>query len=701
MSVDSLLEFPGIGEKISGKLIEHFGSEESALDALRRHDVASLSSVPGISEKYAISLIHEVIAREEGVSVDEFLKTQEAYSIYEKLIGLIRSYAHTQYSRAKISTFIPYPSRRADRIKEIQAEIRDYVELARSLKDNNELSAALKKVRHLKEPSKTVKSRDRAIFTDSRKDYEKLVNDGIGRYLDIYYVESMGELIDIAKGYSQPLVIGSRLGGADFPDDMGVEALEGGPIETWWVAPEAVIAFFAANKEPIEASLKAIRIIREKCGHICSGLDNDRLEELSREIARITPDGELEIGVDVEVDRLKGVLDRHGEVFRAALKKANSDLHERMENNTVTLKGSQLLGMFGEKGEAGLKGMLEKEVAKAYSSAVGEAKEYIKAQLALKPFEMQHVDLMFSDDVVYPIELNYRAVESFKAAISRQLSRRSLELKRGCARRLSKLKAACIEMVGEVLEFDTYFAIGSFAVDYGLNMPDIRDKAGISVSSAYSIFLRGRSRKVEPVSYAVGIKTDETKGERVVILSGVNSGGKTTVLELLAQVVILCHMGFPVPAESAVVGLVDEVMYFSKSKGTLSAGAFESTIKGFSGIVSDGRKLVLVDELESITEPGASAKIIAGILETLCEDEDSVAVFVSHLAEQILENTKCGVRVDGIEAKGLDSSLNLIVERSPRYYHLARSTPELIVERLSRMSDGEERLFYQKLLSKF
>jgi dsDNA-specific endonuclease/ATPase MutS2 len=112
-------------------------------------------------------------------------------------------------------------------------------------------------------------------------------------------------------------------------------------------------------------------------------------------------------------------------------------------------------------------------------------------------------------------------------------------------------------------------------------------------------------------------------------------------------------------------------------------------------------RLVLVDELESITEPGASARIIAGILETLYENKGSEAVFVSHLAEQILANTTCPVRVDGIEAKGRDTNLNLIVDRTPRYNYLAKSTPELIVERLTRSSAGEQKEFYARLLAKF
>jgi predicted choloylglycine hydrolase len=78
-----------------------------------------------------------------------------------------------------------------------------------------------------------------------------------------------------------------------------------------------------------------------------------------------------------------------------------------------------------------------------------------------------------------------------------------------------------------------------------------------------------------------------------------------------------------------------------------------------------------------------------------------MSVFVSHLSELILENTTCKIRVDGIEASGLDADLNLVVERSPRYNYVAKSTPELIVERLSKKTSGGEQAFYDKLKKKF
>ena len=173
----------------------------------------------------------------------------------------------------------------------------------------------------------------------------------------------------------------------------------------------------------------------------------------------------------------------------------------------------------------------------------------------------------------------------------------------------------------------------------------------------------------------------------VALLSGVNSGGKTSTLDLVAVVVVLAHMGLPVPAETARVPEIEELHYYAKTQGTLDAGAFEATLRDFAGLTEGASsRLVLVDELESITEPGASAKIIAGILEELHEAGAS-GVFVSHLAGEIRDQCGFGVTVDGIRAEGLEGG-ELVVERSPVKDHLARSTPELIVEKLAGEADA-------------
>jgi hypothetical protein len=73
-------------------------------------------------------------------------------------------------------------------------------------------------------------------------------------------------------------------------------------------------------------------------------------------------------------------------------------------------------------------------------------------------------------------------------------------------------------------------------------------------------------------------------------------------------------------------------------------------------------------------------------------------VFVSHLAGEIRDVAGFEVPVDGIEAVGLEDG-ELVVNRSPVKGTLARSTPELIVEKLAGEDDSGE--FYGRLLEKF
>jgi dsDNA-specific endonuclease/ATPase MutS2 len=107
--------------------------------------------------------------------------------------------------------------------------------------------------------------------------------------------------------------------------------------------------------------------------------------------------------------------------------------------------------------------------------------------------------------------------------------------------------------------------------------------------------------------------------------------------------------------------------------------------------------LIRDPSLDDARDPRAARRSLrAGILEALAES-DSTAVFVSHLAGEIRDAAAIDVTVDGIEAVGLTDG-ELEVTRSPKKHHLARSTPELIVEKLADSDGGE---FYPRLLEKF
>ena len=81
----------------------------------------------------------------------------------------------------------------------------------------------------------------------------------------------------------------------------------------------------------------------------------------------------------------------------------------------------------------------------------------------------------------------------------------------------------------------------------------------------------------------------------------------------------------------------------------------------------------------------------------LLAQTQSLCVLVTHMAQPILAHVREPVRVDGIEATGLDDQDRLIVDRCPKIGLMARSTPELIVQRLVHTTTGERRALFEAL----
>jgi hypothetical protein len=245
-------------------------------------------------------------------------------------------------------------------------------------------------------------------------------------------------------------------------------------------------------------------------------------------------------------------------------------------------------------------------------------------------------------------------------------------------------------------------SLARFALEYDLTRPALVDRETTGAVAARNLFLAAGDEAIQPVTYAVGEHDLAVPGpndpprHRVAVLTGANSGGKTTLLETLCQIQLLAQMGLPVPAETAAVGPVDAVV-FHRRHASFNAGVLESTLRSVVPPLSeDGRTLMLVDEFEAITEPGSAADLLHGLV-TLTVDGDALGVFVTHLADD-LEPLPEEARVDGIFAEGLTTDLELDVDYQPRFETVGRSTPEFIVSRLvADASDRAERADYETL----
>ncbi|USS41521.1 endonuclease MutS2 [Thermococcus aggregans] len=435
------------------------------------------------------------------------------------------------------------------------------------------------------------------------------------------------------------------------------------------IAPELYIMPLWENQE----TLKALAEIGKLLG--ASSVAEDILRELKKFEG---------------VAKRRELIDNLDEIIRREEQRLNSKIEEKLKEFSLTLSGKELLEFLKELKEGNYQAIFTH-----FSQVENEILEEIrKSEERLA--ELLNVDAeVFSRENLYPVEVSGEVIEFLRAELEKETKVESYLISREILRKIRHLLPRLKEELQRAYELEFLRAVKEFTE--GFVFPEI-STGGIG-------FIKGRHLFIEnpqPVSYVVGdiVNLDGTKGERIVILTGANSGGKTSLLELIAQIAILAHMGLPVPAEKAWVEPLDELFFFKRKRSSYGAGAFETALKSFArSLTKEGKKLILIDEFEAITEPGAAVKIIGELLK-IAYEKGFYVVVVSHLGEDLRRELPFA-RVDGIEAQGLDENLNLIVDRQPKFGKLGKSTPELIVERLAKKKRGKEKEIFERVLNRF
>jgi len=629
-----LRDIKGIGDKLATKIINHFGSQDEFLRAASNYEVYRLASMEGVSQRRAVEIINAVL----GNPTEEFLKTERAVQIYEEIIQCIVQYANTEYAKNRV--LLLSPGKKPETIQENLKMVMEAKEKVASL-PRDDLKALFKNVNFSK-TSKPKYDTSKAILVESRDDYVSLMDRELNQRAQILNIQEVGSLDEFE------LVVYVYRDGVLELDDAPNLAMVNCDAEDLEIIPETVLSYYQENQVLLENILK----IREILGH----------PSVLRDVLKI-------------MDSIKtSAVDE--KIFDSAVNQAKDKADKQLEEaiKKVDLSGQEVLDLLN-------KGMSPK-IQEIFDEILKEAVKEIKNNtgVSFDPFIQK-----------YPLEIDEQELERVKKHEMGKKEVKAFEERVNVASKLQMLKADVEAEIQEVLEFDYKFALGCFAYYYDLHPPLVSEGFSFEEGLHLNLALEDPSR-VQRVNYSL------ESPDNVVLLTGANSGGKTTLLETLAQISIMSQMGLPVCARQARVKLVDEIYFFSK-KRSLDAGAFESFLSTFMPIVvREEEKLILLDELEAITELEAAVKIISSFI-TFIQDSKSFAIIVTHMAREILKNTD--VRVDGIEAKGLDDEYNLIVDRTPRMNYFARSTPELILRMVYQRSDGKLKDIYGKMLERF
>lgn len=285
-----------------------------------------------------------------------------------------------------------------------------------------------------------------------------------------------------------------------------------------------------------------------------------------------------------------------------------------------------------------------------------------------------------------PLEIDEDAVRAALARYEGTAKAARFTRQQKAAAAVARLRERLEDEVRHWLRHDAAFALACFAEDHQLRPARIQDHFAFERSVHLDLAM---DQDAQWIAYSIG------EDHRAALLTGANSGGKSTLLEHLGQLALMARAGLPVVGDDVTVPWVEEVHLVTARKG-LDAGALETFLRGFVPLAEgQAKRLVLADEVEAITELESAARILAFVLDRLTTT-DSLAVVATHLAPQIQAHV-AGVRIDGIEAKGLDDEHRLIVDRTPCMGRMARSTPELVVQRLAATTRGTQAALFAGL----
>jgi DNA mismatch repair protein MutS2 len=246
---------------------------------------------------------------------------------------------------------------------------------------------------------------------------------------------------------------------------------------------------------------------------------------------------------------------------------------------------------------------------------------------------------------------------------------------------------------------DTLYARARFAEEFACVPAAVAPaSAGFAIRAGRHPLLAARSGAVVPFDLVM------EPGERTLLLSGPNTGGKTVLLKALGLLSAMTQAGIPpTVGDESVVPLFDDCFADIGDEQSIEASlsTFSAHLRNLGEILgrATADSLALIDELGSGTDPAEGAALGAAVLEALTA-RGTRTVATTHLGElKLLATERTGVVNASLQfdEKRLEPTYRLLKGVPGRSYGLGIARrlklPEEILARAEeRMSGGERDL---------
>lgn len=258
--------------------------------------------------------------------------------------------------------------------------------------------------------------------------------------------------------------------------------------------------------------------------------------------------------------------------------------------------------------------------------------------------------------------------------------------------RLRPLRDPLLDALDALAELDSLYARARFALAYRCSDADLADPGeGFTLRAARHPLLLAQGTDVVPFDLEMHA------GERTLLVSGPNTGGKTVLLKATGLLSLLVQSGIPAPVgDESRVPIYDDVFADVGDEQSIEASlsTFSAHVKNLAEILRSAtpRSLVLIDELGSGTDPLEGSALGGAILEELTA-RGARTVATTHLGTL----KELAAEVPGV----VNASLQFDEERLAPTYRLVKGIPGrsygLSIARRLELSDAvlaraEERL---------
>ena len=193
------------------------------------------------------------------------------------------------------------------------------------------------------------------------------------------------------------------------------------------------------------------------------------------------------------------------------------------------------------------------------------------------------------------------------------------------------------EIAQSIAELDVYNSFATIAIEQNYICPEINESTNFIVRNGRHPVLE----KILPlgtyVSNDLELSSEDSSKTQFMILTGPNMAGKSTYMRQNALIVILAQIGSYVPADSAVIGVVDKIFTRVGASDDLTLGKstfmVEMTETAYILNSATDRSFILIDEIGRGTSTYDGVAIAWSVAEYIAAKIKARCIFATHYHE--------------------------------------------------------------------